>query len=228
MGPELPSHYLSPLSSPSLLPRRDGNTAETPCNSGCHCPNYTSWSPRHHRAPCAACCLHNGPFFLKTLSPFHSSLLKAKISHTMSLNDSTAQRFPGPSPFPLSFSFLSLPPFFFHLIIIIVIITLELRELYLGHFNQLYSDLIKGKSGLCEKEAAGRGGRHTSPQGPVRAHTGPHVHTPHRAHATRQALTPDKKGIRDKHNFLLMPMNKGQDQILWERPRNPSTPKPHN
>lgn len=42
-GSRTSSPYLSP---PPFLPppRRGGNTAETPCNSGCHWPNYAPWS----------------------------------------------------------------------------------------------------------------------------------------------------------------------------------------
>ena len=60
-GSRTSQHYLSPppCSSPH---RRGGTAAETPCNSGCHCPNYTPRSSRQHRAPCTACIMG---FFLK-------------------------------------------------------------------------------------------------------------------------------------------------------------------
>lgn len=73
-----------------------------------------------------------------------------------------------------------------------------------------------------------RGGRHTVLQGRAPAHTCTCMHTAHHAHATHQALWDENEGVRDKRNFLLMPQNKEQDQILLERPQEPTYPKAYN
>lgn len=127
----------------------------------------------------------------------------------MSLNDSALSDSQPPAPFSLPPSLL----FFYLIIIVIVIITLELRELYLGHFNQLRSDLIKG-------ETAGMGGR---PCHPTEARAGTHS-----TRACTHAHRPwdDSRGVREGHTVLLMPQNKEQDQTLQERPKAPPSPSP--
>lgn len=60
----------------------------------------------------------------------------------------------------------------------------------------------------------------------VHAHAHPtRVHRPHTC--TRQALKADSKGVRDMGDFLLMLRNKEQGWILWERPVDPTHPKPY-
>lgn len=54
----------------------------------------------------------------------------------------------------------------------------------------------------------------------------PHAHTLHSTHAAPGALKADSKAVRIWSNFLLMPQNKEQGQILWKRPKDCPYHKP--